>query len=321
MRAASHITAERRVKGSDCVATLNVALAIVLCGGLTIVGCRQPESTAPPKETQSDKQPQKPAPVPVPQDASSAAAAQKPQPPIEPATRPVPQRHHARPAQQAPEKNRTDDSASDPAKPAAAEAKGVMNFNPPNTMTLNVSSPVDVAIRRPAAEPIALIPSDDDARNKYGLTGNGPVQGVEVPVSDVMDVQLRARDAAAFTITANDGQRKSVEAGGHAEWHWTVTPLKAGHQELLLHSMRIRMLANGRALPPTDDDTKVASITVTVLPWTQRIGPATGKFLADNWKSILAYLLPGGAGAGILAGWWRKRKKKLSEPGPPQEAG
>lgn len=193
-----------------------------------------------------------------------------------------------------------------------------MNFNPPSTMTLNVGSPVDVAIRRPANGPIALIPSDADAKDKYGLTGNGPVQGVTVAVSDVMDVELRAKDAAAFTIAPNDDQRKSVEPDGHAEWHWTVTPLKAGRQELLLHSMRIRMLANGRELPPTDDDTKVATITVTVLPWTQRIGPATGKFLSDNWKSILVYLLPGGAGAGILANWWKRRKKKQSEPAPPQ---
>jgi hypothetical protein len=193
-----------------------------------------------------------------------------------------------------------------------------MNFDPPTTMTLNVGSAVDVAIRRPANGPIALIPSAADARDKFGLTGNGPVQGVEVPVSDVMDVELRAKDSAAFAIAPNDGQRKSVEPGGHAEWHWTVTPRKAGTQELLLHSMRIRMLANGKELPPTDDDTKVATITVTVLPWTQRIGPATGKFLSDNWKSILVYLLPGGAGAGILAGWWKKRKKKPSEPSQPQ---
>jgi hypothetical protein len=285
---------------------------MLLCGGVTIVGCKQAE----PAVQQSDTQPNKPAPTAVPQDASPAA--QKPQ--IEPA-RPVPHTHHARPVQEAAGKDRAGDSAQDPTKPTAAEAKGVMNFNPPSTMTLNVSSPVDVAIRRPADEPIALIPSDDDAKNKYGLTGSGPVQGVEVPVSDVMDVQLRARDTTAFTITANDDQRKSVESGGHAEWHWTVTPLKAGQQELLLHSMRIRMLANGRALPPTDDDTKVATITVTVLPWTQRIGPATGKFLADNWKSILMYLLPGGAGAGVLAGWWKKRKKKSSESSPPPQPG
>jgi hypothetical protein len=53
----------------------------------------------------------------------------------------------------------------------------------------------------------------------------------------------------------------------------------------------------------------VAQINVTVLPWWQRIGPATGKLLADNWKSILAFLLPGGGGAVLLA-WWQKRKQK-----------
>jgi hypothetical protein len=125
----------------------------------------------------------------------------------------------------------------------------------------------------------------------------------------VMDVELRAETPGAFTITPSDDQRKSVDAGGHAEWHWTVTPLKAGAQKLLLHSMRIRTLANGRELPPTDDDTTVAQINVTVLPWWQRIGPATGKLLADNWKSILAFLLPGGGGAVLLA-WWQKRKQK-----------
>jgi hypothetical protein len=231
------------------------------------------------------------------------APAQRPAP--MPAPAPVPPQS-APPAPQ---------SAQQPVTPKSTGTKvvegeqGVMNFDPPKTMTLNSAVTVDVAIRRKGSTPLQTIPSDADASGKYGLSGDGPVQGVSVAVADVMDVELRAEQPGAFTITPNDDQRKSVDAGGHAEWHWSVTPLKEGPQKLLLHSMRIRTLANGRELPPTDDDTTVAQINVTVLPWSQRIIPATAKLLGDNWKSILAFLLPGGGGA-ILLAWWQKHKKK-----------
>jgi len=180
-----------------------------------------------------------------------------------------------------------------------------MNFNPPATMKVGDSITVDVAIRRPGTGNYDLLPADNDARLKYGLQGTGPMQGVDVLVADNMNVTLRSGVTGAFNVVPLDAQVKTLQVGGHAEWHWTVTALLPGQQELILHSQRVPHDANGRLLPPEDDGSRPAMISVTVLPPSQWILAKAEELLKEFWKAIAGAI--GSAIAAIIAYWWKKK--------------
>jgi len=182
---------------------------------------------------------------------------------------------------------------------------GPMNFNPPATMKVGDSITVDVAIRRPGTGNYDLLPADNDARLKYGLQGTGPMQGVDVLVADNMNVTLRSGVTGAFNVVPLDAQVKTLQVGGHAEWHWTVTALLPGQQELILHSQRVPHDANGRLLPPEDDGSRPAMISVTVLPPSQWILAKAEELLKEFWKAIAGAI--GSAIAAIIAYWWKKK--------------
>jgi hypothetical protein len=92
-----------------------------------------------------------------------------------------------------------------------------------------------VAVRRAKTnEYLPLVPNASDATDILGLAGEGQIQGKPLPVSDVMEILLYAQEPGAFAITPLDAQQKSLAPGGHAEWHWTVTPKQAGCRDLEL---------------------------------------------------------------------------------------
>jgi hypothetical protein len=188
-----------------------------------------------------------------------------------------------------------------------------MNYNPPSTMTEGDSIVVDVAIRRPGNNGYSLLPNDADAKSQYGLQGTGPMQGVEVPVADYMQVNLSTGEVGAFDVVSLDHEVKSLPVGGHAEWHWKVTALKPGQEHLILHSQRVPYSADGHAMPPIDDGTRAALINVAVLPKGERIRNGAVQMIAENWGRIAGAIIGTGLGALVVAwwkAWWNNRHPK-----------
>lgn len=185
-----------------------------------------------------------------------------------------------------------------------------MNYDPPSTMRVGDTITVDVAIRRPGAGPYSLLPADDDARLKYGLQGTGPMQGVDVLVADDMNITLRSAVTGAFNIVPLDAQVKTLQIGGHAEWHWNITAVLAGQQELILHSERVPHNADGALLAPEDDGSRPATINVTVLPAEQVFQNKAAQLLKDNWEKIAGTI--GSGIVAVIAYWWRKKTASLA---------
>jgi hypothetical protein len=178
-----------------------------------------------------------------------------------------------------------------------------MNYDPPSTMTVGDTIVVDVAVRRPGNGNYDFLPGNDVAESEYGLRGTGPMQGVEVPVADYMQVNLTPGEYDAFDIVPLDQEVKSLQVGGHSEWHWKVTAKKSGTEQLILHSQRIHYGANGQALP-IDDGTRPATINVTVEPKKEMIQKGLMELIADNWKKVAVGIITA-IGTAIWA-WWKK---------------
>lgn len=189
---------------------------------------------------------------------------------------------------------------------------GVMNYNPPDKMTLNESVQVDVAVRRSGENAVALIPERAEAQARYGMENYSSIRGVEIPVSNVMEVELSSVEPGAFKIELAGDKQKTVAPDGHGEWHWIVTPLQVGTKHLKLHTQTIPLLRNGTRLPSIDGESRETSIAVSVLPWYWRLTPHLEQFASDNWKDILKYFLPS-SGAALIAIWWKKRKQGKAE--------
>jgi hypothetical protein len=190
--------------------------------------------------------------------------------------------------------------------------QGVISYDPPNQMTLGEPVAIDAAIRRPNGEAVPFVPDNVQAQ-AIGLTGTGPITSQTLPVSDEMVVTLRSKEAGAFKIDPPDPdltkETKLLEKGGHAEWHWIVTPLIQGEQHLLLHSVFVVHLPDGTTAP-SDQGSFVTTITITVEPWYRRAPKFVASAIKEHWTGILGWFLPASA-LPFIAAWWKKRRKHL----------
>lgn len=186
---------------------------------------------------------------------------------------------------------------------------GTITYDPPQVMTLAVPVMIDAAVTRPAASGQAFVPTQAEAQS-LGLTSGQPLTSQSLPVSDEMIVTLRGATAGAFTVSPDEtdtsNATKAVPPGGHAEWHWTVTPNMAGKQTLVLHSMFVIHMADG-SIVPSDQGSFETTIAVQVLPWYTRAGQAITAALFGNWVHIVGWSCALVLGA-VFTTWWNKRK-------------
>jgi hypothetical protein len=190
---------------------------------------------------------------------------------------------------------------------------GTITYDPPQVVTLAVPVTIDAAVTRPTASGQAFVPTQAEAQS-LGLTSGQPLTSQSLPVSDEMIVTLRAATAGAFAVSPDEtdtsNATKAVPPGGHAEWHWTVTPNMAGKQTLVLHSMFVIHMADGSTVP-SDQGSFETTIAVQVLPWYTRAWQAIVSALFGNWVHIVSWSGPIVLGA--IFTWWKKRKGQKKE--------
>jgi hypothetical protein len=180
---------------------------------------------------------------------------------------------------------------------------------------------VDIAITRPGAGKTPKAPQNAADKEQLGLLNDNALKSQPIQITELMDVELTSADAGAFDVHPTDAKPKRLPVKGHAEWHWEVTPQQTGNKRLRLHWQSIGMRPDGTLSPPQDLGNAYATITVNVLPWRERIIPATSKFFADNWKSILGGLgVPSAAAIFAAIRAWMKKKRAWRnlnfDPGP-----
>ena len=210
-----------------------------------------------------------------------------------------------------------------PGKPRPLKNQGDITYDPPGTMTLGESVTVDAVVRRLASAKAP--PIDGKSALNYGLSPNRPLVTQALPVADEMVVTLRSMEAGAFDIDPKETDvtraSRGLSVGGHAEWHWVVTPKVAGEQHLVLHAIFIDH--HGLA---DDQGSWEASITVRVLPWYVRAGDAVLEALAKHWTGIIAWLASASGLLGTIIAVKKLRNKQAprgaedDEPGEEGEA-
>jgi hypothetical protein len=172
---------------------------------------------------------------------------------------------------------------------------GKIDYNPPADMKVDEATLVSARIYR-----------DKDAQvSSADLLGNGPITQSELKVADNMVVSLSAAEPSDFEIKpvapGGDNQEQFIEENGHANWVWSVKPLKGGEKHLLLVAavvLHIQGLTETKTI-----NTFNTTITVKVVPhpW-QKVG----SFIAANWQWLWTTLLV------PMAGWLFRRRMKHS---------
>lgn len=167
--------------------------------------------------------------------------------------------------------------------------KGNIAFNKPSVMVLEETKDVQ----------LVLSPSVAAQELKELVKGDGQIESREVEVSDYMEATLYGDN---FVIS-NATQRKLVSTKGVTEWHWDVTPTKAGKQRLHLKLSAIVIYKDGEKPLEIKTFHELIEVNVTVSQRFYAFAGAIGSHLQWIAPSLL---IPMG-----LWVWnrWRKKKK------------
>ena len=170
---------------------------------------------------------------------------------------------------------------------------GKIDYNPPTELKVDEATLVSARIYR-----------DKDAQvSSADLLGNGPLRQGELKVADNMVVTLSAAEPSDFEIRpvapGGENHEQFIEENGHADWVWSVKPLKGGEKHLVLVAavvLHIQGLTETKTI-----NTFNTTITVKVVPhpW-QKVG----SFIASSWQWLWTTLLV------PLAGWLFRRRLK-----------
>jgi hypothetical protein len=165
---------------------------------------------------------------------------------------------------------------------------GRIVYNPPSTMRVGDSTPIQVRVASAATPTSALT--------------NGLIRGLSTPpegirISRTMKVSLTAAPDD-FKIDLQSPEEQMVEDGSPTEWLWIVKPLRSGKRNLYLSA--IAVVAVGGVEKVKEFPVHTDQIEVTVNP----VG-----FVENHWKELSGAI----TGTGLL-GWigarFQSRKRK-----------
>jgi hypothetical protein len=174
---------------------------------------------------------------------------------------------------------------------------GAIQYNVPPSMTVGQPVTVQVEVYGANAQP--------QSAQDFQPTGSGNLK-----VTPLMQLDLSAPNSpGVFKFDPDPVQsgQQMVPDDGKVDWVWTVTPLQARQ---LPESLQIDayMVLNEK-LPDGQAVTRqIKSYTVQVPVQSQSVMQHVSSFIANNWTTLLSYIVPSGGLFGLIA-WLRSRKK------------
>lgn len=110
--------------------------------------------------------------------------------------------------------------------------KGTLAFKMDSIFIIDVLSRVEAKI----------VKSTDSAKVSYMVqmfqhTTNGKVIKRQIPIGNIMNMELYSFDKDAFEITKISGDNQVIDDNIVASWLWSVKPLKVGQQELIIKAI------------------------------------------------------------------------------------
>ena len=173
---------------------------------------------------------------------------------------------------------------------------GAIQYHVPPTMVVNEEVSVEVDI--------------------YGAKTAEAVTGQEkLKVITPMLVLLTAPDnPQAFKIEPDPVKSgdEYLPADGKAQWVWAVTPLQGGKEAKKL-KIDAYMVANAK-LPSGQPMTRLIHSYTVQVPVQVSYFVVVSDFVRENWDKLLGYILPSGAGVGLIIWLLSRRNKRASEP-------
>jgi hypothetical protein len=134
----------------------------------------------------------------------------------------------------------------------------------------------------------------------------------KLKVGNSMLVTLSSlNDPAAFKIEPDPNTKgaQMLPADGYTNWNWTVTPNVAGKlQKLQIDAF---IVLDGNLPDGSLIKREVRSATVLVVVEVKPSVEVVEDFVAENWKDLLKYILPGGGGVALIV--WLLRRGRLNE--------
>jgi hypothetical protein len=167
---------------------------------------------------------------------------------------------------------------------------GEIKYHVPSDMVVAEVQTVTVRIYGPAAS--------QAQKQDFSATGSGSLK----VVSPMLVTLSEPDNPDAFKIVQDDREwgLQFLPSNSFAEWMWTVTPLKSSSDpdKLRISAFMVfqQKLPNG--MPA---QAEIGSYTATVKVKVEPRMKVVGEWLSENWKDVLKYLIPGGAGTAFIA--------------------
>jgi hypothetical protein len=191
------------------------------------------------------------------------------------------------------------DSMQDEIEKQIDNAKqGEIKYNVPAAIATSETETVTVRIYGPSAS--------KDRKKDFDATGSGSLK-----VVSPMLVTLSEPDNPTTFKIIEDTKEKGLlflAANGFAEWMWTVTPLERSDKPKKL-TIKAYMVFREKMPDGSSPQVEIGSYTATVYIKIEPRMKRIGEWFAENWKDILKYLLPGGAGTAFIV-WLLSKVKK-----------
>jgi hypothetical protein len=166
---------------------------------------------------------------------------------------------------------------------------GSIQFYVAPVMTVGESETVIVQIYGPM--------SPEKQKRDFKATGSGVLK-----VITPMLVALSQPDnPGGFQIQADASEtgNQFLPTDSFAEWSWTVSPLRASTEPKKLR-ITAYLVFNAKLPSGSPAQVQISSYTVTVATKVEPKGKAFAEWFSDNWKDVLKYVLPTGAGSALL---------------------
>lgn len=167
--------------------------------------------------------------------------------------------------------------------------------------TIQFRVPLEMEESKPETSTVRIYGAKSSAaeKNSFASTGRASLK-----VLSAMSVSMTEPDNPnSFEITPDEAGRHSGEQfvpdDGYAEWDWTVKPLQGGDQPKKLH-ITAEMVFYGKLPNGTPARTEIKSYDAVVKVKIKPRAEAAKEWLSENWKDVLKYLVPSGAGATFI---------------------
>lgn len=181
------------------------------------------------------------------------------------------------------------------------------------TGNIKYSVPLEMTVKEAETVVVRIYGHDapEQQQQDFKATGSGSLK-----VITLMLVTLSQPDnPGSFKIEEDPKEARDqfLPNDSFAEWSWTVTPLKPAEVSKKL-KVTAYLIFNEKLPSGLPMQVQISSFTATVTVKVQPRWERLSDWMSENWKDVLKYLIPTGAGSAIIIWLIAKLTGKSTKP-------